>query len=269
MSNPFQPRAVRSRRGAPAKPALSQDAIVSAALGLLVREGPEGMSLRKVASALDTGAASLYAYVEGLEELQALVCDRGLSAVKTARSRKLGWREQLVALLDSYLLVLLGTPGLAQLALKTIAIGPNALRILEAQLALLAAGGIDRGTAAWASDLLLLYVTAIAAEQTERRKRSDPLGPVARVMETISGADYPSIFAAREELLSGGPSRARWAIDVLLEGIRKTPRPAGTAIQKQRPEKKMTGKQATGKHAVLKKTSAPKRKTLGDLKNEK
>src|SRR6266496_3019075 len=123
MRNPFEPRQVTSRRGGPAKPPLSQDAIVNAALALLVREGPEGMSLRKVASALETGAASLYAYVESLGELQAL----------------------------------------------------------------LAQGGIATGTAAWASDLLLLYVTALAAEQSERRKQSNPLGPAARVMETMSG----------------------------------------------------------------------------------
>jgi AcrR family transcriptional regulator len=223
-NDPFEPKDVKSRRGGPAKEPLSRDAIVQAALELLLREGPQGMSLRKVAAVLETGAASLYAYVENLEELEALVCDRGLAAVKTTGSRKLDWRARLVALLRSYLLVLMRTPGLAQLAMKTIAIGPHALRILEAQLALLEEGGIDRGTAAWATDLLTLYVTAIAAEQSERDKQSNPLGPVARVIETISAERYPNIFAAREELLSGGANRMTWALEVLIKGILETPR---------------------------------------------
>jgi len=242
MKNPFEPRAVTSRRGGPAKPPLSQEAMVSAALALLMREGLAGMSLRKVASSLETGAASLYAYVESLEELQALVCDRGLAEVRTTGSPKLGWQARLVALLNSYLLVLLQTPGLAQLALRTIAIGPNALRILEAQLALLEEGGIDRGTAAWATDLLTLYVTAIAAEQSERRQQSNPLGPVARVMESISAAQYPRIFAAREDLLSGGPSRASWALDVLIQGILQTPRAAQPRPSQRARQKKVSKK---------------------------
>ena len=224
MRDPFQPRQVRSRRGGPAKKPLSQAAIVEVALALLAREGPGGMSLRKVAAELKTGAASLYAYVESLEELQALVCDSGLAAVKTTGGAKRPWRERLVELLRSYLLVLLRTPGLAQLAMRTIAVGPNALRIIEALLALLAEGGVERGTAAWATDLLTLHVTAIAAEQSERQKQTEPLAPVARVIQRISPDRYPMIFAARAELLGGGSRRLAWSLEVLVEGILKMPR---------------------------------------------
>jgi len=224
MTNPFEPRQVTSRRGGPAKQPLSQDAIVAVALELLARDGLEGMSLRKVAAKLMTGAASLYVYVDSLEALQALVCDRGLAAVKITRASKLDWRARLVALLRSYLVVLMQTPGLAQLAMRTIARGPNALRIIEAMLGLLQEGGVDLATAAWATDLLALHVTAIAAEQSERRGRPDPLGPVAQVINTVSSDDYPMIFAARAELLGGGPLRLAWVLDALIEGILRTPR---------------------------------------------
>src|SRR5262249_34521961 len=153
---------------------------------------------------------SLYAYVENLEELEALVYDRGLAAVKTTTSSKLDWRGRLVELLTAYLRVLVRTPGLAQLAMRTIAIGPNALRILERMLELLHEGGVDRGTAAWAVDLLTLYVAAIAAEQSVRRQQSDPLGPLARVINAVSVEQYPMIFAARAELMSGGFHRVAW-----------------------------------------------------------
>src|SRR6185369_12030599 len=97
----------------------------------------KGMSLRKVAAALDTGPASLYAYVNDLDELHALVLDRALAKVKVAGDKGAGWRERLLRVLGSYARVLSASPGLAQLAFGTMAVGPNALRITEAVLALL------------------------------------------------------------------------------------------------------------------------------------
>jgi AcrR family transcriptional regulator len=225
--NLFQVREVTSRRGGPAKQPLSRDAIVAEALELLLREGLEGMSLRKVAQALDTGPASLYAYVENFQELQALVLDRALAGVETAvdGSRK-DWRRRLTNLLGSYLEVLARRPGLAQLAMNTIAAGPNALRIIEALLGLLDEGGVDRATAAWAVDLLSLYVTAIAVEESNRRQhKTDPLGPIAQVIGAVSPREHPRVHAARDDLLSGGPVRMTWALEVLLQGILQTPRP--------------------------------------------
>jgi AcrR family transcriptional regulator len=219
--NPFDPPEVRSRRrGGRVKPPLSRDAIVTTALELLRREGPEGMSLRKVAAALETGAASLYVYVSDLRELQALVLDRALGSVDVRGAPKASWRMRLKTLLSSYLKVLDGTPGLAQLALATVAAGPNALRILETVMGLLDEGGIDRATAAWGYDLFMLYITAIAAEHGNQLNPGDDAGHVARVIRGVSPKRYPHVHAAQRELLSG-PSERRvaWALDVLLRGI--------------------------------------------------
>jgi AcrR family transcriptional regulator len=227
--DPFETRVVTSRRGGPVKQPLSRDAIVTAALGLITSAGLEGMSLRKVASALDTGPASLYAYVDNLQELQALVLDRALLGVKTKGPWPgRDWRGRVGALLGSYLKVLSARPGLAQLALSTIAVGPNAMRISETLLGLLAEGGVARATAAWAVDLLLLYCTAIAAEKGQLHDGPDPLERVGRAVATLSPEEYPHIFAARQELLSGtGNERGAWAVAVLLNGILRTPRRRG------------------------------------------
>jgi AcrR family transcriptional regulator len=55
MSTPPVPR---SRRERPAKPPLSRDAIVAAALEIAAAEGVEALSMRRLAQALDTGPAS-------------------------------------------------------------------------------------------------------------------------------------------------------------------------------------------------------------------
>lgn len=219
--NPFQAPEVASRRGGPAKDPLSRELIVTTALGLLRREGPAGMSLRKVAAALDTGPASLYAYVENLQELQALVLDRALADVRTDAGHGQRWQRRITELLLSYRQVLCDTPGLAEIAMTTIAVGPNALRITETLLGHLDKGGVDRATAAWAVDLLTLYVTAVAAEHSQRD--AEALGPVARAIEAVSVEEYPRIFAAREDILMG-PGRVGWALEALLRGIVQTPR---------------------------------------------
>ena len=218
--DPFEARAVTSRRGGPVKPPLSRDSIVEEALALLTRDGLEGMSLRKVATALDTGPASLYAYVDDLKELHALVLDRALASVNARGAASHGWRDRLMALLASYLRVLSRSPGLAQLALTTVAVGPNGLRLMETLLGLLEQAGVDRTAAALGVDLLVLYVTGLAAEQSKGLEPGDPEGGVARTIRAVSADEYPRVHAAREELLAGtGEGRFTWAVDVMLRGI--------------------------------------------------
>ncbi len=224
--DPFHAPDVASRRGGPAKDPLSRDAIVTEALRQLSSHGPLGMSLRKVAAALQTGPASLYAYVRDLDELHALVLDRALAKVQLRSAGKSGWRGRVLRVLQSYARVLGRSPGLAQLAFGIVAVGPNALRITETLLALLDEGGVAPATAAWAVDLLILYVTAIVAEHTGDRAHPGPEGAVARAIGGASERDYPRISAARAHLLSGPPeARFDWAIEVLLRGIVQTPRP--------------------------------------------
>jgi AcrR family transcriptional regulator len=221
--NPFEGREVRSRRGGKVKAPLSRDRIVAEGLKLLTKHGLEGMSLRQVAAALDTGPASLYAYVDDLESLRALVLDKALGKVVTVDAKR-DWRAQVKSVLESYARVLLKTPGLAQLALNTIAAGPNSLRIIEALLESLELGGLDSSTGAWAVDLLMLYVTAIGAEHSSERAPVHQ-GPIAHALKAVSSEQHPRVHAAREELISGdGEERFDWAIETLLTGVLNNPR---------------------------------------------
>lgn len=223
--DPFQAPPVASRRGGPVKQPLSREAIVAEALRQVRSDGVAGMSLRKIATSLDTGPASLYAYIDDLNELRALVLDRALADV-TAGTDLAGsggggtWRDRLGDLLWSYVSVLSSSPGLAQLAFGTIAVGPNAMRIVDAILALLDEGGIEPATAAWTVDLLSLYVTAIAAEQAGGMVDPAPDGPVAQAIARATETNYPHIHAVRDHLLAGSPQqRFTWALDVFILGI--------------------------------------------------
>ncbi len=231
--NPFLAPDVQSRRGGPQKEPLSRDAIVETALQLLHRDGLDGMSLRKVAAALHTGAASLYAYVDNLQELQALVLDRAIGKTSFRVDAAKDWREGVHHLLASYLAVLTKSPGLAQLAFGTLATGPHALRFLDSMLGQFERGNVDKARAAWAVDMLMLYINATALEQSSRSHSPDPLGPMESALRLVTARDYPNIDAAREELMSG-PGRIKWGIDVILNGLGATPVPSPPAQARPR-----------------------------------
>jgi len=226
--NKGTPREIVGRRTRPAKAPLSRDVIVSTALDILERDGLAGLSLRRVATALDTGAASLYVYLANLDELHALMLDAALAAVQLPKARGLPWRNRLKKFLLSYLQVLYERPGLAQLAMSTIAAGPNSLRIWEGMLVLLTEGGVEDGKAAWGVDLLILYVTAIAAEQSNWRGQDQGLGRVKSALSAVSKDEFPLVFAIKETLLSGGNNRAEWALDAIIDGLLGARKPSAS-----------------------------------------
>ncbi|MGW7532361.1 TetR/AcrR family transcriptional regulator [Amycolatopsis sp. NPDC054798] len=218
-----------NRRERPAKPALSREGIVAAALDIVRREGAERVTMRRLAKELDTGPASLYVYVRDTDELHAAVLDELLGEVPTASSADGDWRSRLWTVVSTYRDVLYAHPGLARVALVTPLNGPNYLAIVDTVLGLLAEAGVPSGPAAWTVDLLLLVATASAVEHSTRKDRPEAERQHDKLAETVRGLTpetHPNIVAASENLFSGnGDARSRWAIDTLLNGARTTPLP--------------------------------------------
>src|ERR1700677_4694370 len=90
----------RSTRDRPAKAPLSVEVVVDAALAILQSEGLEAVTMRRVATALDTGAASLYVYVAGREGLLQAMLDRVIATIKLEPPDPSRWRAQLHSLLE-------------------------------------------------------------------------------------------------------------------------------------------------------------------------
>lgn len=213
-------RRATSRRSRPAKAPLSQEAIVSAAFEILERDGIDGLSLRRVAGALDTGAASLYVYIKGLSELYALMMDRTLGAVRFPEEPGLSWRDRLKAVFVSYYQALVSRPGMAQLAMSVISTGPNALRVGEGVIGLLKQGGAGDIEAALGADLLNLQVTAVVAEKNHWQAIGESVGRVSDSLLALRPEEFPNMVAARDAFLSGEPlDKLNWAIDVIIDGI--------------------------------------------------
>ena len=161
---PGTPAEPISRRDRPAKELLSRAAIVDAALELVRASGLESVTLRRVAERLDTGPASLYVYFSNRDDLLRRMLDRILSDVPAVAVKPKRWRRRLVELFSGVLAVFDRYPGMAAVALGSLARARSTRAIRENALGLLLAGGVPEQAAAWICDALLLYTIATAAE---------------------------------------------------------------------------------------------------------
>jgi AcrR family transcriptional regulator len=172
----------RQREEAQRRP-LTRDAIVEAALVVLEREGMNGLSMRKVAEELGTGAASLYWHVRDKEELLSLRRDA------------------------------------AQISLGRIPAGPNSLPVMERNLAVAAASGLPPRVIALATDMFALYVGAFAYEES-LRVPSASAEQLAEYFRSLPPERFPNIVALAEDLTAGDQDeRFEFAIELLVRGL--------------------------------------------------
>jgi AcrR family transcriptional regulator len=223
----------RSTRDRPAKAPLSQEAVVDAALAILKSDGLEAVTMRRVATALDTGAASLYVYVSGREALFEAMLDRVTAGIELESPDPSRWRAQLHSLLERMHRALVTHPGMAAMTLVDPPTTEAVLDVTENMLGILIAGEIDPRTAAWACDVLVMLVTAVASEDDVRRAeaQSDPDAWRERIYTTFAGLPrerFPLISAYAAQMIAGdSEERFRFAIDTVIDGIlARTHRPS-------------------------------------------
>src|SRR4051812_34055572 len=153
------------RRGpAGRKKPITVDAIVDAALGIVEREGYDALTMRRVAGALETGPASLYAHVVNKEDLADLLIGRLCAEIELPEPNPRTWREQIISVCTQIRDQYLRYPGISLAALAVVPTNLETLRVSEGMLGIMLAGGVDPQTAAWTIDALTLYVNAFYLE---------------------------------------------------------------------------------------------------------
>lgn len=232
----------RSTRDRPAKAPLSENAVVDAALAILKSEGLEAVTMRRVAAALDTGAASLYVYVSGREALLQAMLERVTATVELEAPDPSRWRAQLHSVLQRLHRALVAHPGVAALTLADSPTTEAVLLLTENLLGILFAGGLDSQDAAWACDILVLLVTAAARENDVRRprgrgddgRRREQVDELYTTLTGLPPDRFPLIVAHAGQLVAGdGDDRFRFAIDVVIDGM-LAERPGGDPDPRRR-----------------------------------
>jgi AcrR family transcriptional regulator len=215
----------RGRRR-PARRALTREAIVDAALALLDEGGIEGLNMRALAERLGTGPASLYAHVSGKDELLALLIDKVSSEIPVPVPGEAPWQDQVKDAVRAIRRVLAAHGDLAHASLGNIPTGPNALRVINGFLGVLREAGLPDQVIAFAADILPLYATATAYEESLYAAKDLPdegaqyVAELRRYFGALPVDRFPHIVALAEPLTAGeGDARFEFGLDALVRGI--------------------------------------------------
>jgi AcrR family transcriptional regulator len=213
-------------RAAATRAPLSQAAIVDAALKIVDADGVSAVSMRRVADALGTGAASLYQHVSGKDELLDLVLDRVAGEVELpAAPDPERWQEQLRELMTGSWRALRAHPGIASVAIANIPTGPNALAMTEALLGILRAGRLPPQACAWATDNLYKFVTADAFEESiylarGQSEEDDPFAHLQAYFASLPAERFPHLTSMFDELMAGdSEERFAFGLDLMIRGL--------------------------------------------------
>ena len=125
--------------------ALSRDEIVRTAIKVADAEGPDAISMRRIARELNAGTMSLYWHVASKEELLDLMIDAA-QGEQLAPEPSGDWRADLRALTRGARAVLHRHPWMVDFIGGRPPVGPKALQNIERALASLDGLGLDKAT---------------------------------------------------------------------------------------------------------------------------
>lgn len=201
---------------------LDRDRIIEVALEIIDRDGIDGLSMRRIAEALDTGAASLYAHVSGKDELLDLVLDRVIGEIQLPEPDPARWQDQLKGWALEGRRVLKRHRDIARVSLGRIPTGVNVLRNTEWLLDLLNRAGLPEKVIAYTGDVGALLVGAYVYEESVAEANADPemFSMMAEYMQNLPPEVFPNIVGMGPALYQGGPDeRFEFMIDVFVAGL--------------------------------------------------
>jgi AcrR family transcriptional regulator len=210
------------RRNEPArdKKPLNRELIVDAALALLERDGLQGLSMRRLAQELGSGAASLYWHVGDKEELLGLLLDRIVGEAEPPEPDPAHWQGTVKELARATRRHLARRRDAAQLSLGRVPTGPNSLPILERNLAVLAASGLPKQVVAYAADMFALYVGAFAYEESLSHEGQATPEQIGEYFRSLPPEQFPTLTSLADELVAGDlDARFEFAIELLVRGL--------------------------------------------------
>ncbi|MDT0346065.1 TetR/AcrR family transcriptional regulator C-terminal domain-containing protein [Streptomyces litchfieldiae] len=126
----------------PAPRKFSREQVGAAALALVDEQGLSALTMRNVATALGTGAMTIYNYVDGREGLEALLVDAVLSGVRQVPGvPSADWRADVRAVAEAHWRAVRAHPDVIPLILTRRSVDPSSLAGAEQLLGTLARGG--------------------------------------------------------------------------------------------------------------------------------
>jgi AcrR family transcriptional regulator len=232
---PFPPWQ-RPRSEPKTRAVLSRDRIIEVALQIIDAEGTEAVSMRRIATDLGTGAASLYAYVSGKDEVLTLAHELVIAGIDIPELKGDDWQEMVRVWAWQVYRLYARHQDIARLSFAEIPTGPRSLDVTERLFGGMLRSGVPTELAGWLLDRLALYIGADAFEgwmlgrrfaATDPEDRRSPeergqewLAGVRRYFGSLPRERYPNLVDNLDAMMSGeSGERFGFGLEVLIEGV--------------------------------------------------
>jgi AcrR family transcriptional regulator len=174
----------------PGRSALDRSTIAATAIGIVDRDGPDGVSMRRLAGELGVSAMALYNHVAGKQEVLDAVAEHVLAEV-VPPDPALPWRDRVEGVLLGLRAAYRRHPRAMPLVQTAGSVAPVTLQPMEAVLAALADGGVapDAALELW-SVLVGLANGHVAYELRGHLQRED------RRAAPIDATRFPHVIGA-------------------------------------------------------------------------
>jgi AcrR family transcriptional regulator len=209
------------RRGRPR--ALTHERIAGAALRLADRDGPDALTMQRLAAELGTGTMTLYGYFPRKDDLLDAVIDhavRGAGAPPADSGTADAWRADLRALVRYAYRNLVRHPSIVEIRLRRPILRPEALRFGERAMQILLRAGLEPAVAASSFRALYTYLFGYAAVSPQRATSANRRAASA-ALARLPADQYPTLIAHRTVFSNAmaGSQHFEHGLDLILDGI--------------------------------------------------
>jgi AcrR family transcriptional regulator len=224
------------------RPGYTRDEIARTALLIADEEGPDALSMRRIARVLGAGTMTLYHYVQSKDELMQLVGDAIMSELVIPDDELPdGWRDALAAIARrTYEVTRRHAWIIDHFREDRGHGGPNALRHIEQSLAVAARTGLPMLERAELTGLVDDYVFGHVIRQREASSTTDPaddwIGEFRAHIDALAGDDaFPAlremfdVDPAEFKRFADDPLRFERGLQTLLDGVEAQLKRRGTS----------------------------------------
>ncbi len=215
----------RSATATATKSDLSRAAIVERALSVMDTDGPDAVTIRRIAQEFGVTPMALYWHVANKDELLAAMGDALLADVVPPAATG-SWSTQLRAVIEALIASLAQHPAAAGLVFPRILVTEPGLRITEFTLRLLEDAGFSREQAADLARMglqtAMMLVTQLPGSESQaaREERDALLAEKRTHIENLPADLYPRVRGAAVPLTDCEDEDAYYSfgVDLYIEG---------------------------------------------------
>ncbi|MEL7614591.1 TetR family transcriptional regulator [Halomonas sp. ATBC28] len=204
-------------------PRIERSKVIETALSLLDQYGIEGLTMRKLAQALQIQAPSLYWHFENKQSLIDGMADALVDGVAKDLPEAQPWEDRVRQVAVELRLALLRHRDGARVFAGTYVVTDNVLRTGEAMISAFMQAGADAELAATSSFTVTYYLLGLVMEEQALGPESN-LDLAARKQTFLDSAreKHPHSWAAREAIFSEDfDGRFATGLDLLIAGIKQ------------------------------------------------